>query len=128
MRDGLFSGLLSMRGLILGLGLCLEIGVTLSAFFWLLLVWSNSPLVSPLARGEVGGGDSERDSLRLKHIEEFSLEESWMEQSSDGGRGMGEGHASGGGRSSHPSKFSMSYGKFGWLVSKGMSPSASQPS
>ncbi|TNN52919.1 hypothetical protein EYF80_036857 [Liparis tanakae] len=89
MREGLFSGLLSVRGLILLLSLFWEKGPTLSAFFGPFLVCSPSPLLSPLARGEDGGGDSERDSLRLKHMEEFSLEESWKEQSSEGGRGTG---------------------------------------
>ena len=114
MRDGVFSGLLSIRGLILGLGLCLGIRVTLSAFFCPFVVCSISPSTSPLASGKDGGGDSERDSLRLKHIEEFSLEESWKEQSSEGGRRTGDGQASGGGKSSLPSPFSKLYGKFGW--------------
>lgn len=103
-----------MRGLILALSLCFEIGATLSPFFCPFLVGSTSPSVSPFVRSEDGGGDSERDSLRLKHMDEFSLEESWKEQSSEGGSSTGDGQASGGGRSSLPSPFSRSYGKFGW--------------
>lgn len=107
-RDRLFSGLLSVRGLNLAPILCLEIESTLFDFFCSFFVCSTSPSASPLVKGEVGGGDSERDSLKLKHMEEFSLEESWKEQSSEGGRGTGDGQASGGGRSSLPSPFSRS--------------------
>lgn len=44
-------------------------------------------------------------------MEELSLDESWKEQSSEGGKGTGEGQASGSGRLSLPSQFSMSSGK-----------------
>lgn len=118
------SGRLSIRGrIILGLGgLCLcgaGLAVDVDVVVVVVVAASGRPLspcVSPLATGEDACGESERDSLRLKHMEEeFSSldEESWKEQSSsERGRGGGEGHASGGGSSSESSSpFPKSYGE-----------------
>lgn len=121
MREGPLSGRLSIRGrIVLELaGLCLWGTVSV---FDVVIVTSERPLspcVSPLATGDSGCGESERDSLRLKHMEEeFSSldEESGKEQSSsERWRGGGDGHASGGGSSSESpsSPFPRLYGKPG---------------